>query len=625
MFRNNDTDKNMNLNELEKMIDYIPNVYKNELLELIYVLRAWEILSLREIKDENLNYYTFIQSKIEINKLAAIFNGLSEEIKLFKTYKLDIDKFEDGHLDLIIDRLKHTLNLPSVHDAFFLSKFRIDTPLVSNQVAEMGLKLLVESRFKTEYANENGFFVPYSIRELYVPFTQGFAYSKFLNTLIYTDSQTPKYSLVAELISVCGFADIAVSAIESRDNESKDIEFILSNALENPSYLDQNNKDKLREFEYVLSFPPYSVKQKFDYENDKYNRFRFHKGAVLDIAYFEHILAQTKCRAVVLMPVGFTYRSGNEELFRKYLIEKNYLEGIVQLPPNLHSATSTETTFFIINKIRNQHREKPTDVMFINLKDESFIKREGRQLVFKSVDEIRDIYINKQEIKNISALISREEIIENNYSFAIDKYVINEKTKEVHKELEKFELIKLEDIADIRKSQLFKDEEKGLEIFEISPSDFNKAGFTLECGKIKKIESQKNRLDTYKLEPYDVLLSTKGTIGKVAIIGKIDKPMIASQAIQVIRLKEDKEEKAIILYMFLKSNIGQTILSSITSGTVMPQISTVEVKNLGIPKLTEENEKIIFLNFNSELEMYKKITNLEQNIKQLHNEFLGAK
>ena len=188
-------------------------------------------------------------------------------------------------------------------------------------------------------------------------------------------------------------------------------------------------------------------------------------------------------------------------------------------------------------------------------------------------------------------MISREEIAENNYSFAIDKYVVTEKTKEVQKELEKFELIKLEDIADVRKSQLFKDEEKGLEIFEISPSDFSKAGFTLECGKIKKIESQKNRLDTYKLEPYDVLLSTKGTIGKVAIIGKIDKPLIASQAIQVIRLKEDKEEKAIILYMFLKSNIGQTILSSITSGTVMPQISTVEVKSLGIPKLTEENEK----------------------------------
>ena len=610
MFRNNFEDKNMSLSELEKMIDYIPNVYKNELLELIYVLKAWELISKGyEIKDENLKYYKFIKSKIEIEELAKIFYYLSKEIKLFKTYKLDIDKFEDRDLNLIIEELKHISKLPDINDAFFLSKFKIGTPSVSNQIAEMGLKLLVDSRFKTEYADENGFFSPYFIRELYVPFTQGFAYAKFMTGQIYTDGQIAKYSLVAELISLF---------------ESSGIEFKLSNALENPSYLDNRNKDKLRKFEHVLSFPPYSVKQNFDYTKDKYNRFIFQKGSVLDIAYFEHILAQTKDRAVVLMPVGFTYRTGNEELFRKYLIEQNYLEGIVQLPPNLHSATSIETTFFIINKIRNQHALKPDDIMFINLKDESFIKREGRQLVFKSVDEIRDIYINKKEIKNISALISREEIAENNYSFAIDKYVVNEKTKEVQKDLEKFELIKLEDIADVRKSQLFKDEEKGLEIFEISPSDFNKAGFTLECGKIKKIESQKNRLDTYKLEPYDVLLSTKGTIGKVAIIGKIDKPIIASQAIQVIRLKEDKEEKAIILYMFLKSNIGQTILTSITSGTVMPQISTVEIKSLGIPKLTEESEKIIFLNFNNEIEMYNKIHHLEQEIEKIHNNFLGV-
>lgn len=608
MFTDNYTDKTMSLNELEKMIDYIPNVYKNELLELIYVLKAWELISKGyEIKDENLKYYKFIKSKIEIEELAKIFYYLSKEIKLFKTYKLDIDKFEDRDLNLIIEELKHIPKLPDINDAFFLSKFKIDNLIVSNQIAEMGLKLLVvDKKSKIEYDDERPF-VPYYIRELYVPFTQGFAYAKFMSGQIYADGQIAKYLLVAELISVFGFAGI---------------EFKLSNALENPNYLDNSNKDKLRKFEHVLSFPPYSVKQNFDYTNDKYNRFIFQKGSVLDIAYFEHILAQTKCKAVVLMPVGFTYRSGNEELFRKYLIEKNYLDGIVQLPPNLHSATSIETTFFIINKYRNESSTIPNDVMFINLKDESFIKREGRQLVFKSVDKIRDIYINKEEIKNISALISREEIAENNYSFAIDKYVVTEKTKEVQKELEKFELIKLEDIADVRKSQLFKDEERGFEIFEISPSDFSKAGFTLECGKIKKIESQKNRLDTYKLQPYDLLLSTKGTIGKVAIIGKIDKPMIASQAIQVIRLKEDKEEKAIILYMFLKSNIGQTILSSITSGTVMPQISTVEVKNLGIPKLTEESEKLIFLNFNNEIELYNKINHLEKEIEKIHNNFL---
>lgn len=589
----------MTINELEEIIDSfkIANVDKNDLLELIYVLKAWESLTYVEvINDENLTYYTFTNDKIEISRLVEIFNKLSKEIKLFKLYKLNVDKFSDEVLFLVLDLLNNTSNLPNIIDVFFFSKFKIDTPIVSNQIAEMGIKLLVDSRQKSE---------PFFLREIYVPFTQGYAYSKYMDGSIYTDGQIAKYSLIAELISVY-----------RRTN----IEFRLSNALENPSFLDENNVNKLREFEYVLSFPPYSVKQNFDFKNDKYNRFIFQKGTVLDVAYFEHILAQTKYRAVVLMPVGFTFRIGGEELFRKYLIDKNYLEGIIQLPPSLHSATSIETTFFIINKYK-----KEDEVMFINLKDESFIKREGRQLVIKSVDEIRDIYINKKEIKNISAMIPRDEIINNNYSFAIDKYIIKEEAKEVQKDLEKFNLIKLEDIADIRKSQLFKDEEEGLEIYELSPSDFSKAGFTLEYGKKKKIESQKNKLGTYQLEPYDVLLSTKGTIGKVAIIGEINQAMIASQAIQVIRIKEDKKNKAISLYMFLKSKIGQTILSSLTSGTAMPQISTVEIKNLGVPLLSEDEEEKLFLNFNNETEMYNKITNLEQNIQQLHNEFLGNK
>ena len=42
-----------------------------------------------------------------------------------------------------------------------------------------------------------------------------------------------------------------------------------------------------------------------------------------------------------------------------------------------------------------------------------------------------------------------------------------------------------------------------------------------------------------------------------------------------------------------------------------------------IPVLSKIEEEKLFLNFNNEKEMYNKITKLEQNIKQIHNEFLG--
>ena len=41
--------------------------------------------------------------------------------------------------------------------------------------------------------------------------------------------------------------------------------------------------------------------------------------------------------------------------------------------------------------------------------------------------------------------------------------------------------------------------------------------------------------------------------------------------------------------------------------------------------LTKKQETERILNFNNEIEMYNKITNLEKEIEQLHNEFLGNK
>lgn len=578
------------MKELFKTLDNLRGAANpDEILELLYVCKAWSILSKDGKIEEELTFDAFYNQKVEVKKLVSVFEKLSKKVKLFSIYKFDTKNIKDTTLVAILNLVNQNSKLQNINDAFYTgySKFADYSP--SNQMAELGIKLLDGDS-----------------NEVYVPFTNGFAYSNYTDKKIFADNQFFKTALIAELINIL---------------EDKEIVFERTNALEEPKFINPDAPHLLKEFDSVLSFPPFNVRGDFDIKNDSFNRFKFQRGSVLDVAHFEHILSQTKNKAVVLMAVGFTYRSGSEEEFRKYLIEQNYVEAIIQLQPNLHSATSIETTFFVINKTKTDDK-----VHFINLKDESFIKRDGRQLVFKSIDEIIDIYENKKELENISCLISNDEITQNNYSFAIDRYVIAQDVKEMQKTLERFDKVELEEIADIRRSQLFKDEGEGLEVFEISPSDFTKAGFTLECGKTKQIGSQERRLDTYELQPYDVLLSTKGTIGKVAIIGKILKPMIASQAIQVIRLKcDDKKDKAIALYMYLKSDLGQTILSSLVAGVAMPQIATAEIKKLNIPSLNKDEENMLLLNFNNEIEMYNKITYLEKEIEQLHNEFLGNK
>jgi len=560
-----------------------------EAVEFIYVIKAWEKLSNEKKIDNELVFESFYNQKVDTKKLDSIFEKLSKTIKLFKIYRFDSKMFNDeDNLTYVLGLVKNAVQLPEVNEAFYNQKGMYDFS-VSNQIAELGIKLLDGDS-----------------KELYVPFTNGFAYSYYTDKKIYADFQMPLAELVAELINIL---------------EDKNIEFNLTNALENPTFINPDAPHILKQFESVLSFPPFGMRDKLDTSKDKFHRFQFQRGTVLDIAHFEHILAQTKLKAVVLMPVGFTYRGSIEEEFRKYLIEQNYLEAIIQLAPNLHSATSIETTFFVINKQKMDDK-----VLFINLKDERFITRNGRKLVLKSLDDILDIYNNKKEIENISSIVANADIASSNYSFAIDRYVIPSNIKNLEKNFKLFEKVKLEEIADVRRSQLFKDEGEGEEVYEISPSDFSKSGFTLDCGKIKQIGSQYKRLQTYKLEPYDVLLSTKGTIGKVAIIGETNDVMIASQAIQVIRLHDkDKKEKAVALYMFLKSEISQTILSLFVSGSAMPQVATSIIKNLPIPLLSQDQQKKLEENFNKEVMLYKNIEELNNKIKSIHTNFLGDK
>jgi type I restriction enzyme M protein len=473
--------------------------------------------------------------------------------------------------------------LPNINDTFYSLKYR-DSFYVSNQIAHLGV-LLLDNKYS----------------DIYIPFTNGFSYSKYITNTIYADNFNTQSQLISELINIL---------------EDKKIIFSLTDSLKNPTFCNDNAPHLLKEFNSVLSFPAFRLRGKI--EHDKYNRFKLHKGTVLDVAHFEHILAQTKSKAVVLMATGFTFSGGVEEAFRKYLIEQNYLEAIIQLPPNLHSATAIETLFFIINKQKSDDK-----VQFINLKDEKFITRDGRQLVLKDIDNIVDIYKCQREIENISILVNNKDIVNNNYSLAIDRYVVPKKIKELQTILSNYQTVKLQDISQIRRSQLLKDEGEGIKVYEISPSDFAKAGFTTNGGKVKKIQSQLNRYETYKLLPYDILLSTKGTIGKIAIIGEINNPMVASQASQVIRVKD--KEQAIELYMFFKSTIGQAILSQLVAGTAMPQITTSDIKQLDIPLLSDNEKKQVLLNFNNEIKMYNEINKISIDIKQIHNNFLGVK
>jgi len=557
-------------------------------IELFFMLKAWKIVSSLDYIDEYLKFDYFFENMIEAKHLQGIFKALSKDFKVFKLYLKEahyLKKVDNITLELLYYFINCDLIIDIKVNDIFHYKNSSYHHIVSYQIAELGIRLALSDDCS---------------KPIYTPFTNGFSCSYASSNKIIAESTYEYSAFIAELMSVV---------------ENKDIEFILNDAIKKPSLKEYGSSSLLRQFDAVISFPPLGRDERRDL-NSKFILTRRDKNITIDIAYFLHVLSHTSKKAVIMMPVGLSYRTGAESEFREYLVKKNLLEALIQLPPNFHSGTSLETTLFVIN------RDKKTDkTLFINLKGDRFLIRDSKKMIFKDIYDIVDIYETHQEIENVSALISNKEIEMFNYSLSIERYVMNKKLKELKDTLHSHELVKLKDIAQIRRSQLFSEKDGGQSVYELSPSDFSRAGFTKEGLKTKNIDTKSNKYNIYKLMPYDILLSAKGTIGKVAIISEeFQKPLIASQASEIIRLNNKKD--AIVVYMFLKSNIGQALLKQLTSGSAMPQIASSDIKGFLVPVFSEEQKKKMVSSFYKEIELYGEIDRLEGEIRGVHEKIL---
>ena len=583
----------MNKRQVLHIIGKLPkSLQQIQIAKLLYILKAWKTLSANdEIDKTDLNYETFFNSRLEAKKLSEIFSSLAKTSKLFELFLGQgniLSKISDQDLISLFGVVEIHPEFINVNEMFYSLLEGTYDYSVTNQIAELGVKLLGNT-----------------CDEVYAPFSNSLNLTYFTDKKVYAESMADEF--IIELMKIL---------------DGVDITFIHTDTLAEPAYINENAPHLLRKFSCCLSFPPMGLATGHALKNeDKFNRFRIHKGkSHRDVAHVEHILAQTKFKAVILLPVGMTYRAGTELELRKYLIDNNLLEAIIQLPLNLHNATSIETTFFIINR-----KKQDTNVYFLNLKDKQFLSKDGRKTVLSDSDMVIDLYENKKIIENISSFISKEVIVQNNYALSIDRYIISQEAAKIQEQLNKYELVELQEIADVKRSQLFQDEDEGAEIYEVSPSDLATSGFTITGGKLKHVSKQIKKLGTYMLKDFDILVSTKGTIGKVGIVIPEKGYLVASQAMQVIRLKNPSGGEAHILYMYLKSDIGQSLLKQLVAGVAMPQISTIEMKKFKVPMLTDNEKEQVLLNFNNEIKMYNEINKINTNIKKIHSNFLGAK
>ena len=187
-------------------------------------------------------------------------------------------------------------------------------------------------------------------------------------------------------------------------------------------------------FELIVSNPPYSIKWAGDADPLLINDPRFSPAGVLapkskaDLAFIMHSLswlAPNGVAAIVCFP-GIMYRGGAEQKIRKYLIDNNYVDAVIQLPSNLFFGTSIATCIMVMKKGKSDNK-----TMFIDASKEYIKVTNNNKLTEENIARIVDVYAKREEIKHFSHLASYEEIEKENYNLSVSTYVEAEDTREV--------------------------------------------------------------------------------------------------------------------------------------------------------------------------------------------------
>ncbi|MDO4570570.1 MAG: type I restriction-modification system subunit M [Planctomycetia bacterium] len=221
-------------------------------------------------------------------------------------------------------------------------------------------------------------------------------------------------------------------------------------SLANPLHLDSDGN--LKQFDVIVANMPFSLdkwaegfnpggesdgrqdvkkgkKFKMEPSLDRFHRFEIgvppaSKG---DWAFLLHMLASLNNygRMAAVVPHGVLFRGASEGRIRQAVIERNLLDTVIGLPPNLFYGTSIPACILVFKKNRTTD-----DILFIdasgqdengNLRYEK--DKNQNKLGSQHVTDIVDAYRNRRDVPRFSHVAPLSEIQENEYNLNIPRYV----------------------------------------------------------------------------------------------------------------------------------------------------------------------------------------------------------
>ena len=179
-------------------------------------------------------------------------------------------------------------------------------------------------------------------------------------------------------------------------------------------------------FDAIVSNPPYSIKWAGKSNPILINDERFAPAGILapeskaDLAFTMHMLSwlSPKGTAAIVEFPGVLYRGGAEQKIRQYMIDNNFVDTVIQLPPNLFFGTSIATCILVLKK-----NKLDNNILFVDASEECVRNTNKNKLSNDNINHIVNLIKDRKTVENKSYLATYDEVKDNDYNISVNSYL----------------------------------------------------------------------------------------------------------------------------------------------------------------------------------------------------------
>lgn len=364
----------------------------------------------------------------------------------------------------------------------------------------------------------------------------------------------------------------------------------VTDPIASPSALE---KGQLKQFGHAVCFPPMRYRYRPEViSNDLLGRFT-EKSPVGDVLQIRHLLAQVKGRIVTVASKALLFGAGSERQLREHLVETGLIEAVISMPAGLCTQTSLSVVVLVLNTVQPSKQ-----VRFVNADIDDFhTVGSKRQASLINLDKLIAL-VDSSEQTEMAASVSSATIAANDYSLEASRYILDDKARRLAAVFKQHTFVPLAEYFEIIRPRQHATASSGSNVFEVQTLDLPEFGYLTQASKEALFDLESPKANTYFLRDKDILLSFRGTIGKVAIVKDAhpagEDGWIAGQSFVILRAGKPTKYPPEALVVYLRSEIGQALLNRIAVGATMSsiQLSALKELEIPIPSLDEMNRMV---------------------------------